>query len=285
VVVNYDPDSAGVAATDRSLALLLEEGLDVRVLRLSGGLDPDLFVKEKGAEAYQAALGNAKPFFQYLAARALELHGRATPEAKLASLNFVLPYLARVPNALIRGELIADIAQKIDVQSGVVWEAFRKAGMAQKEVIQEPAGGLSRIPAAEAMLIRLLLEDETARREVPALLERSDLVEEMDCAPIVSGLLAMLAAGQAPDMTALADRLTEPQQRVLAELAFHKEARPVSSSEIHDYMTALERRRLQRQRESLKRRIVDAQKAQNNTLVVTLLGEQKELDTKLAGLL
>src|SRR5207237_1104168 len=132
-VVNYDPDSAGVAATDRSLMLLLEEGLTVKVLRLSGGLDPDLFVREKGAKAYQAALDQAQPVFQYLTARALELHGKASPEAKLASLNFVLPYLSRVPNALIRSEQIADIAQKMDVNTGVVRDAFQKAAKAQRE--------------------------------------------------------------------------------------------------------------------------------------------------------
>jgi len=285
VVVNYDPDSAGVAATDRSLSLLLEEGLTVRVLRLTGGLDPDLFVREKGAKAYQAALDEAPPFFQYLVVRALELHGKSTPEAKLASLNFVLPYLSKVPNSLIRSELMADIAQKIDVNSGVIREAFQKAAMSQREAIQAPAVSLAKIPAAEAMLIRLLLEDAAAREEIHSLLERSDLVEEMECGAIVSGLLGMIAAGVEPDLTALADRLTEPQQRLLAELAFSKDARPVSHSEIDTYVHALERRRLGRQRDSLKRRILDAQKAGNHTLVVELLQEQRELDRKLGELL
>ena len=285
VVVNYDPDSAGVAATDRSLSLLLEEGLTVRVLRLTGGLDPDLYVREKGAKAYQEALEAAQPFFQYLVTRALELHGKSTPEAKLASLNFVLPYLSKVPNTLIRSELMADIAQKMDVHSGIIREAFQKAAMSQQPAIQEPARGLTKIPSAEAMLIRLLIEDETAREEISALLERNDLVEEMECGPIVSGLLAMFAAGAEADLTALADRLPEAQQRTLAEIAFSKEPRPVSPSEINSYVMALERRRLRRQRDSLQRRILDAQKEQNHRLVVELLREQKELDIKLGELL
>ena len=57
VVVNYDPDTAGQAATERSLALLLEKEFDVRVLALPGGADPDKFLKEQGADGVQEIAG------------------------------------------------------------------------------------------------------------------------------------------------------------------------------------------------------------------------------------
>jgi DNA primase len=284
VVVNYDPDSAGVAAMDRSVMLLLEEGLAVKILRLAGGLDPDLFVKQNGAPAYQKALEGAQPFFQYLAGRALEVHGKVTPEAKLAALNFVLPYLSRVPNALIRSELVADISQKMSIDSAIVRDAFQKAGMAQQATVRELVTGTAKIPPAEAMLIRLLLEDEGSRPEISSLLEHRDLAEEMECGGIIAGLLGMMAAGVEVDVAGLADRLDDSQQRVLAELAFNKESRPVSSSEIDSYIQALERKRLARQRGELKGRILDAQKAGNSKRVVELLQEQQELDRKLAQL-
>ena len=79
VVVNYDPDTAGQAATERSLALLLEKEFDVRVLALPGGADPDKFLKEQGAEAYRKLLAQAPPYLDYLiGARAADgpLNGR-----------------------------------------------------------------------------------------------------------------------------------------------------------------------------------------------------------------
>ena len=60
VIVSYDPDTAGANATDRSLMLLLEEGLTVRIVRLPDKLDPDSFVKQRGGEAYQSAVANAQ---------------------------------------------------------------------------------------------------------------------------------------------------------------------------------------------------------------------------------
>ena len=70
VVVNYDPDTAGQAATERSLALLLEKEFDVRVLALPGGADPDKFLKEQGADAYSKLLAQAPPYLDYLIGRA-----------------------------------------------------------------------------------------------------------------------------------------------------------------------------------------------------------------------
>src|ERR1700728_5126599 len=53
IIVNYDPDTAGQAATERSLAILLEQNCDVRVLALPGGKDPDSFIRDEGAPAYR----------------------------------------------------------------------------------------------------------------------------------------------------------------------------------------------------------------------------------------
>ena len=99
VVVNYDPDSAGVAATERSLALLIEEGFEAKVLALPGGLDPDSFIRKRGAEAYRELLAAAPSYLDYLTERAAATHDINTPEGKVAAANAVLPYLGRVPAA------------------------------------------------------------------------------------------------------------------------------------------------------------------------------------------
>src|SRR5205823_9532902 len=56
IVVNFDPDNAGAAATERTLGLLVEEDFEIKVLSLEQGLDPDLFIRKKGVPAYTSAL-------------------------------------------------------------------------------------------------------------------------------------------------------------------------------------------------------------------------------------
>ena len=55
IVVNFDPDTAGATAAQKSIQMLLDEGLHVRMLELGGDLDPDEFVKASGADVYRAA--------------------------------------------------------------------------------------------------------------------------------------------------------------------------------------------------------------------------------------
>ena len=72
VIVNFDPDTAGATATEKSIGLLTEEDFDVKVVTLEGGLDPDRFVREHGIQAYGAALRGAKRYSDYLIERARE---------------------------------------------------------------------------------------------------------------------------------------------------------------------------------------------------------------------
>src|SRR5215469_5635666 len=67
--VNFDPDTAGAAATDRSLATLVEEEFNIWILRLETGFDPDLFIRRNGPKAYAAALKGAANYFDYLISR------------------------------------------------------------------------------------------------------------------------------------------------------------------------------------------------------------------------
>jgi DNA primase len=69
-VVNFDPDTAGAKATERTLGLLIEEEFTIKVLTLEQGFDPDLYIRRKGKDAYGAALKNSQKYFDYLIERA-----------------------------------------------------------------------------------------------------------------------------------------------------------------------------------------------------------------------
>jgi len=72
IAVNFDPDAPGANAAERSIGLLLEEGMQVRIVELDGGLDPDEYCRDRGAAAYQQRLDEAKGYFYWLpTARAL----------------------------------------------------------------------------------------------------------------------------------------------------------------------------------------------------------------------
>ena len=66
----FDPDAAGANAAEKSIALLTEEGFTIKIVTLEGGLDPDRFIRERGVEAYTAAMRGARRQSDYLIERA-----------------------------------------------------------------------------------------------------------------------------------------------------------------------------------------------------------------------
>ncbi|MGB6266387.1 MAG: DNA primase, partial [Candidatus Acidiferrales bacterium] len=138
IVVNYDPDAAGQAATERSLTLLLEKEFDVRVLALPGKADPDKFIKEQGIDAYRKLLAQAPPYLDYLIGRARRMD-RTTAAGKVAALNFLMPYVQRLPNRLLRSEWATRIASELRVDEPVLRESLRKAADERRSEVKPRA--------------------------------------------------------------------------------------------------------------------------------------------------
>src|SRR5205807_9674255 len=127
VVVNFDPDTAGAKATERTLGMLVEEEFQVKVLTLEPGFDPDLFIRRKGKEAYAHALKNSQKYFDYLIERARSQFPVRSGEGKVKAVNYLLPHIHRVPSRIVRDELSHEIAQKLGIDSAVLRQELKHA--------------------------------------------------------------------------------------------------------------------------------------------------------------
>src|SRR6266850_1017607 len=170
VIVNYDPDAAGQIATERSLVLLLEQDFEVRVLALPAvgnrKADPDLFIREMGAETYLKLLKEAPPYVDYLIARARQMD-LSTGEGKLRAVNFLLPYVQKIPNRILRSEWATRIAQQLRLDEPVLRAALSKAASERRsEVKTQPELVGRAAKPVERRLIRMLSEGEGFRRQL-----------------------------------------------------------------------------------------------------------------------
>src|SRR5437879_12365810 len=139
VIVNYDPDAAGQTATERSLSHLLEQDFEVRVLALppvgDKKADPDLFIREMGAEAYLKLVKEAPPYVDYLIARARQMD-LTTGEGKLRAGNFLLPYVQKIPKRTLGSEWATRIAQQLRLEEPVLRAALSKAASERRSEIK-----------------------------------------------------------------------------------------------------------------------------------------------------
>ncbi|HEY1801701.1 MAG TPA: DNA primase [Terriglobales bacterium] len=155
VVVNFDPDTAGAKATERTLGLLVEEEFNIKVLTLEAGFDPDLFLRRQGKDAYVAALKNSQRYFDYLIERARMQFPIRNAESKVKAVNFLLPHMQRIPNRIVRDEISQEIAQKLAIDSAVLRQELKQA-VTNRSAASLKAPAEAQVTDAEKILIRAL---------------------------------------------------------------------------------------------------------------------------------
>ena len=254
VVVNYDPDTAGQAATERSLTLLLEREFDARVLTLPAGADPDKYIKEQGAESYAKRLREAPAYLDYLIGRARAMD-RSTAEGKLAAVNFLMPYAQRVPNPLLRSELASKIASELRVEEPVLREALRRAiAERRNEVKQNPELMAPSVRPAERRLMQMLVEADGFRENLALRIAEGAHHKGLETEKIFVALIAVARSGARPDPAALAESLSERDRRILFEILF--ESVPEGDwDEAERCLSALKKRQLEQEISQLQIRL------------------------------
>src|SRR5580765_6546960 len=179
VVVNFDPDTAGAKATERTLGLLVEEEFQIKVLTLEPGFDPDLYIRRKGKDAYSDALRNSQRYFSYLIERARTQFPVRSAEGKVKAVNYLLPHIQQIPSRIVRDELAGEIAQKLGIDSGVLRQELKHAATNRgTKTVQAKAE--TQITDAERILIRALASSTEIQTTEQHFSSREGAEEEFD---------------------------------------------------------------------------------------------------------
>jgi len=292
VIVNYDPDTAGQLATERSISLLLENDFEVRVLALptmnltagdgakySKNADPDLYIREMGVEAYTKLLKDAPPYVDYLIGRARHMD-LSSGEGKLRAVNFLLPYVQKIPNRLLRSEWATRIAQQLRLEEPVLRAALSKAAAERRsglKVAPELVGRAAK--PVERRLIRMLAEADSFRRELAQRLSAAELCTGLETEKVFTALIAANLAGSTMEPTEIAAGLEERDRRMLFEILF-EESSGLTWEEAESCLESLQNRQTERALADLQRSI-EANPASPE--MRTLLSKKQELMRRLAA--
>ena len=247
LVVNFDPDAAGSNAAEKSISLLTEEGFTIKIVTLDGGLDPDRYIRERGVEAYMAALRGARRQADYLIERARQAFPGAIAEQKVKAMNFLLPHIRRMPEMLARDQFAADAAQKLGIDSAVLREELRQAALKRRDRIETRVTALTEV---ERVLLRALAIDdpEFARSRAlatQALAEQPAWFEHLGS----YAALQALAHRQANDpMSVIED---EAQRALLAETLL-AETKPPEENEVQSAIQEIHERAIEHQLRQLR---------------------------------
>ncbi len=279
VLVNFDPDTAGANAAEKSIALLTEEDFEVKVVALEGGMDPDRFVREHGVQQYLAALREAKRHADYLIDRARQQFPGRTAEAKVKAMNFLLPHIRRMPNRIQRDEFAADAAQKLGIDSAILRQELKQAAAQRVESVRshshDPANETERI-----LLRALVLPESDPARVLAAekLSEHHDWYEGLPAAPVLDSL----AHGPVPANPIDAAPDQETRALLARALILNHEAGSQTMVElVTNALNTLERRHIERRQREIRALITEADRRGDHGMVTQLMAERLALDRRL----
>ncbi len=279
VVVNFDPDAAGANAAEKSIALLTEEGFNLKIVTLDGGLDPDRFIRERGVEVYTAAVRGARRQSDYLIERARQMFPGASAEQKVKAMNYLLPHIRRIPEKLVRDQFAGDAAQKLGIDSAVLREELRQAALRRRDHIEPRAAVLTEV---ERVLLRALAITEPEHQEARCL-----AAEAIAKQPALFHGLGVFAALQALAERGARDPMdvVEDQgQRALLAEALLAEMEPPSAGTVQGAIASLEQRQVESQLRDLRVQIAEAERQGDFAELAVLTQRKLELDRALRQL-
>ena len=281
ILLAFDADSAGGVAAERSIELLREQGLKVKVAELKKGKDPDDLVRNRGAESFRQCLANALPYLEFKIQRIFSRHDLKEIESRSRALREVAAALSREKDAFVQKEYAKLAAPFLRSDADTVLAEISRIGHYRKgpanslrRVTRKPS---SKVVEAEKNLIALAAQD----KDLLALVKEQMSVVDFNHAEaraVAELLLAADAEGAESISHFLLENLPgEEARKFLSRLLVSEHLSQEDKKEeiLNDCIEVIKQERLKNRIEDLKLEIREAERSGETGKVAELLSALK----------
>ena len=177
VILLFDPDAPGISAARRILGHLINVDVDWRVVLLSGGLDPDAYVRAHGAPAFADALESAQDLVDFFLDRRVSGLDMADPVQRAKAVDALVEVLAVMDNPIRREGYIQRVAQRTTITDRSLLQAVvRQRSSAGRKDDASPSSVQAAVPpGAEEQLVCIGLNYPTWRERIAHALDPEDV--------------------------------------------------------------------------------------------------------------
>lgn len=178
-IVAYDMDRAGREATRRAIAIARETGLKLRIATLPDGKDPDEYIKQHGANAWEDVIAMAQNVLDYRLDEIIAAHDATSTDGKNMIVQEFVPEIMQTDNAITIDSYLRRLATRLRMNENIVRSEAQKIAKAQaKNVYIAPAG--NRAETAEAPRVTPdPAEDDAIRLLFSGSAQRQDLLDQL----------------------------------------------------------------------------------------------------------
>jgi DNA primase len=287
IVVNFDPDSAGKAATMRSIEMLLSEGFKVNILHMPTNEDPDEYVRAHGGESFLKLLKTTQPYIEYIIDTVTGDYDISRPSGKVEAINSILPHLARMRDKVARADYADQIADRLKVDSRVIRDELKRvATNRQQSLDPKRVRAAQEITQAERQLLELMLASEDVRRAIAPNLKEEDYAD-LATASLFTTIITLHGEEADIDFSTITERVEGEQDRdlisalLISDLAWAIENDfDTLFKKATEALSSLRRRKLERRLDQIQMELGQAEREQDNELVLRLYQEKTEVQKR-----
>ena len=284
IVVNFDPDSAGQAATLRSIETLLVEGFKANILRVPSDEDPDEFVRAHGVNEFRALLKTTQPYIEYIIDRSIAAHDTSRPGGKVAAINDILPHLARMRDKVARADYADQLADRLKINLSAVREELKRTATNRMPSLDgQRLRAVEEMTKAERLLLEVMLANEYVRRAMLSTLEEPEYAE-LATGAIFAAIVSAEKEGLPPDFATLSTRIETETERDLLPTLLMSDLDGVDADDFETLMkkathalTSLRLRKLERDLNTIQMEIGSARHEQDDARLYALNLEKLEI--------
>jgi len=203
LLLAFDSDGAGQKAVERAAEILLPLSMDVKVIAIPGGKDPDELFSTGGAEAVRKLVDTARPLISVLASRLPGRFDLKTPVGRGEAAAWIAGFLKRVENRVELEGYAAEAAEALSVSVEAIYAELagqrrldrRREGFTpetRKEPVRAAESEEKEVyPAALLSLLELAVNSSDAARRIAELVEPEELTSKD---PVTEALNTVLSA-------------------------------------------------------------------------------------------
>jgi len=285
VVLLFDPDAPGIGAARRNLEHLINVDLNWRIVLLSGGLDPDAFLRKHGAAEFQAALDGAQDLVEFFLDRRVSGLDLNDPVQRARAVDGLLEVVGLIDSPVRREGYVQRIAQRAAISDRTLLEAVaqRRARIGRQDAKAAPSPAPVIPPTAEEQLVFIGLHHPAYRERIAAALPPEEIRD-----PILQRIFVEFVQRGTPesrDGNARPMSLQPPEvQRRLSSLwAAPGEGELFAAGEaavaqvVEDCLGRIAARRARAQRTSLRQALEAADRQGDSERVLKLLSEHPSI--------
>lgn len=303
VIISYDADTAGQAATLRGLNILKDAGLDVFIINIPKGKDPDEFVRSEGKDVFMECVENAMPLTEYLIRRRSEGFELSSTEGKIGFTKACARVLGEIDDPVTVDAYVVKLSGETGISSRALYDEISKVRNANKgsENREGHISGKNRYnnnidgqklylePAyikAEKFILRILYIDSSLFRTVGSKLSWQDFNDEVysKVAHIMFDALNNHTTIEPASIVSLFNDADDMKK--VSDIFSDTAIKDMDSIDkmIDDYVNLIKKSRMVAQKDELTLKIKEYEKKGDVRQSLNLLKEQMEIEKKLRTL-